>query len=318
MSKIIPGTLFVVLFCFLGLFAGTALGTLFVPEGSGLAGPAIALGYGVVGLIIALVFGVGLARKLAYQQLRRALWLVSVFWFLSCGWLVYRYFAVKAEREKVVADRGPGRTTVQLATRTEPAPGFARTETDGQQELGVGIVSPNFSGLQAWYFYGSPQFDDLADHRSASDSVTFRKLGYQYDIATAPPWFVPEVAKMDYEMLMVRAVTLSRNWIEVVVNRDTGQTGWVDRHAVDFTDWTTFILEVYAVEIIDPESNPLRVRPLSHAGLVTDTVQGPLQPVAIKREWVQVVFDTGAGRQGSGWLRWRDSEGLLIRYSLLS
>ena len=73
-SKAIPGFFFVLFVSILGLFAGTFIGaTFFVPVGSGLAGPAIALGYGVVGLVIALIGGVMLARKLAREKLRVAL-----------------------------------------------------------------------------------------------------------------------------------------------------------------------------------------------------------------------------------------------------
>ncbi len=54
----------------LGLVAGTAIGGLFVPEGSGLAGPAIALGYGVMGALAGLALAIVFALKLPVRPLR--------------------------------------------------------------------------------------------------------------------------------------------------------------------------------------------------------------------------------------------------------
>ncbi len=54
--RVVWSVLLLVAAAFLGLAAGTAIGArFFVPEGSGLAGPAIALGYGLVGVALSLV-----------------------------------------------------------------------------------------------------------------------------------------------------------------------------------------------------------------------------------------------------------------------
>ena len=65
--------LLLVSFAWLGLVAGAAVGaTWLVPEGSGLAGPAIALGYGVLGAAAGLVVGGVLAWKAGHGLLRAA------------------------------------------------------------------------------------------------------------------------------------------------------------------------------------------------------------------------------------------------------
>lgn len=66
------GWAILVIFCLLwiGLAVGTGIGSRFVPPGSGLAGPAIALGYGVVGAFAAGLFGVVLAIKASPSVLR--------------------------------------------------------------------------------------------------------------------------------------------------------------------------------------------------------------------------------------------------------
>ena len=84
-SKVVPGIAFVLLLRFLGLFLGIILGALVVPEGSGLAGPGIVFGYGIVSGGIAVVLGSMLARTLAYAQLRTALVGTGVSALLACA-----------------------------------------------------------------------------------------------------------------------------------------------------------------------------------------------------------------------------------------
>lgn len=63
--------LFVLLLGAAGFFLGGAAGKLNIPAGSGLAGPAILLGYLITGAGIALVIGILLAIKLKGERLRR-------------------------------------------------------------------------------------------------------------------------------------------------------------------------------------------------------------------------------------------------------
>jgi hypothetical protein len=44
-----------------------------------------------------------------------------------------------------------------------------------------------------------------------------------------------------------------------------------------------------------------------------------MKPVMVKEQWVKVQLqDDDFQDVGEGWVRWRDENGLLIRYSLLS
>jgi hypothetical protein len=70
----VPWTALLVLCSFwIGLVAATAVGArFFVPAGSGLAGPAIALGYGVAGALAAAVLAGVVGRRLPTRLLRRS------------------------------------------------------------------------------------------------------------------------------------------------------------------------------------------------------------------------------------------------------
>ncbi len=83
----------------LGLVAGTAVGAAwFVPEGSGLAGPAVALGYGVLGLLAGVALGAVLGWQAGHGLLRVATAAAVVLALLTVGAVVWRIVAAQAER----------------------------------------------------------------------------------------------------------------------------------------------------------------------------------------------------------------------------
>lgn len=83
----------------LGLVAGTAVGAAwFIPAGSGPAGPAIALGYGVLGFLLGLALGVVLGWKAGHGALRTATAVAVLLAVLTAGLVVWRIVAAQAER----------------------------------------------------------------------------------------------------------------------------------------------------------------------------------------------------------------------------
>jgi len=64
---------FVLLLMIAGFFWGGVVGKLRIPAGSGLAGPAIFLGYALTGVIVGLLLGLFSAAKLNEAQLRKGL-----------------------------------------------------------------------------------------------------------------------------------------------------------------------------------------------------------------------------------------------------
>lgn len=105
----------------------------------------------------------------------------------------------------------------------------------------------------------------------------------------------------------------------MVVNNTTGQTAWISRTNADFFDWHEFLLNVVAIELIDEVNNPVRLKPLDKAGvLITPMPRFQLQPLAIQGDWLMVSTNGLADRiRPAGWIRWRDGDKMLIKYSIL-
>lgn len=203
------------------------------------------------------------------------------------------------------------------------APSSARAQPEGA--AGVGIVQPTLDPERPLYFYPAPEPGGVPGGVQPTDSVTFAESPHFVGIATAPPWFAPEGMKLDYDLLWLRAETLTRNFIEVVVNageprpRFTPRTAWVDRHAVHFRPWAEFLLDVYSVETLEPADNPLRSAPAMDAPERGPTIDLPLRPLAIQGEWMRVEgADAREVGLPTGWIRWWRDGRLLVSFSLLS
>jgi len=97
-SKVLIGWFLIILMAFIGFVIETAIGSFFVPEGSGMAGPATALGYGFVGLLIALVAGSFMMKKLPFEILRVALYITAFAALLACGFIIYRIIVVQQNK----------------------------------------------------------------------------------------------------------------------------------------------------------------------------------------------------------------------------
>jgi hypothetical protein len=92
-------TLLVLCSFWVGLVGGTLIGALFlVPEGSGLAGPAIALGYGVAAALAGAVLAGVVGRRLAARPLRRAAAVVGALAVAAVLVVAYLFVRQQAER----------------------------------------------------------------------------------------------------------------------------------------------------------------------------------------------------------------------------
>ena len=188
------------------------------------------------------------------------------------------------------------------------------------------MVRPPIDASRPLYFFLSPDLDLDPSQLTPSDSLTFRQGEHYIDIGTAPPWLAPEWSKLDYDILLLRAVSLSRSWIEVVVNdhpqrpRTFPRTAWIPRESVQFDTWPEFLLEVFSVEPLDPATNPVRSGPGEAFPEVASSADLTLRVLAVSGSWarVTVVFDYEASDAVTGWIRWRDRDRLVVDYSLLS
>ena len=187
-----------------------------------------------------------------------------------------------------------------------------------QHSIGLGMAKPDFYNNSTLYFY-SPNLQKSPQDHTPMDSLVFTQTEIGYSISYAPPWFYPAHLKMDYEIIYLKVISMTHDWLQVEVNQQTHLTHWIASNSVKFIDWPTFLLQVSSVELSDNQTT-LKQKPLDHAAEFSSPKIAFLRPVAVRDRWLQVeVLDSEYNVIATGiWLQWRDGDKLLISYSLLS
>ncbi|QQR88000.1 MAG: hypothetical protein IPJ76_07240 [Flavobacteriales bacterium] len=323
-SKLLPGIALALSAAVIGLIAGAVLGRFVVPKSDGLAGAATVLAYGLGGGVLVVVLSIVFVRKMPRAVVVRGLWIAGPVALVLLGWSTKRFMDQKAvqdeqwqEEQERMRHMQPTATPTlfQYAslkdTRMEP-----RTST-ASGAMGIGMFSPSMAA-GTWPMYTAPDLFNALHRPAIVDSLVFAQGPHHMDIAYAPPWFVPAHMKLDYDLLVLRVITLSPNWVEVEVHAAEGRTVWVERTQGEVQLWPEFMLRVAAVETLGPAANPIRVKPLDHAGVLADGANTLLAPLAVQGDWLLVRTHALADRiQPTGWIRWRKDGVLLVEYSLL-
>ncbi|MEQ9593236.1 MAG: hypothetical protein RLN86_11575 [Cyclobacteriaceae bacterium] len=298
--------LFVLAGILTGFFAGIFYGIATVPKGSGLAGPAIVLMDGAIGAVILLAIALWARKKLSRDMRKK----ITVGLLLACllpiGWMIYRFETNRSQEDPVEAiDRKPVTPVIHMQASVG--------------SLGIGVIRPDFFNKQVMYFY-SPNLQKSPNDHTPVDSLSFGQTDHhQYDITYAPPWFFPEAMKMDYEILYMKVLNRTHDWIQVEVNKQTGQSSWISASEADIVYWPDFLLSVNSVENLNPTKNSLRVKPLSNASLWVGNNFQYMRPIMINEHWMQVsLLDNMLKEVGKAWLLWHDGKGLLVSYNILS
>lgn len=307
---------FFILLSFIGFCAGMVIASFIIDKENGLAASADALLYGIAGLIAGVLLGIVSARHMNQKTFRIAFACAILLSLALTTWIVYRVQTLKQQQQSGFL---PGMNFKNKETASFYS--FAAVvEKEEEQLPGMGIAKPHLSDGHVIYFYHLLPIDMQAWQVRPVDSIVIHKGKNHFEITYAPTSFFPEVMKLDYDLLLLRTLALSNDWLEVVVNKQTELSYWVSRSDADFIDWPTFLLSVYSIEPINPQTNPLRFKPLDHASIIATTPERfPLKPLAIKGDWAMVsTLGLDDRIVLHGWIRWRKDDRLLIRFSLLS
>lgn len=318
--------LFYLLALITSFFVGmTIAGIVEAGKNQGLAGGAIVFGYGVIGAFIGLLISLFIANK----SNRKIIFRLNIILALCIAGF-YGYYHVKylerqktKELEKQKNEQPKQKTSpaIDASAVAEPTAMLYKNERNPQtkKESGLGMFTPNFYDNKTLYFYGNLTPGKSVQEHMPIDSITFKQREYGgFDIATAPPWLVPDHLNLDYDILYFKVKSVSHDFIQVVVNTTNNQTTFVDRYAGKIKYWPEFLLGVHSVEFPNPESETIYIKPLDHAAKV-NTLYSYMRPLYITNTWMHVELqDYDFKPVGTGWIKWIKDGNLLIRYSLLS
>ncbi len=313
-SNILFYFLSAIVFFFVGLFFAALTGA---GKGQGLAGGAIVFFYGIVAAGIALVVAIIAVRYLEASRVILFNKILGVLLLLFTVFSIYRFISMEKRPDKP-ENALPRKTTVPAVPAIAISHTPALQRQSYQPPMGLGMLVPGFYDFNVIYFYGNLNLKKPVSEHAPTDSLVFKRSERGVEIAYAPPWFVPAHLKLDYDVLFIRIVSVHSDFIEIVVNKTNGQRAYVDRDKSKIKYWPEFLLTINSVEPLYPQNNPVRVKPLSHAGLVS-TPYSFLKPLKISNQWMQVeLLGDGFKSLGQGWIRWQENGKMLITYSLFS
>jgi hypothetical protein len=193
--------------------------------------------------------------------------------------------------------------------------------------LGVVHVVPyNFFSLDFWK---NPEDVSAFDHISfRRDSVPFSlRCGFATTgDDSVPAWFEPEIFILNPAPRRLDMCCLDRdgNWCNVVVNKKTNETKWVELgFDVTFLEWADFFKTISNLGFNSPDKL-LYEKPDQKAKADPVVQQGAYQVIKslnLDGMWMQVdIIEQDANHveisRRQGWIKWRDSSQMLVNYVL--
>lgn len=327
---------------FLAIIAGFFLGLVYAAiteagKGQMLAAGAIVFFHGLIGAFIGLCLSLFAAFKVRRDLIIKINVVLALVIVTSFAYFYVKYQKrqreklenepFKQEQPKTPKKTVPAGEAMQLEGSQTTSINYNKgksltvmSEKGNLDHTGLGMFIPNFHENKTLYFYGNPTLGKGVMEHSPTDSITFKKSQYGgFEIATAPPWLVPDHLKLDYDMLYFKVQSITHDFIEITVNTTTNQTSFVDRYSGKLLYWPEFLMQINSVEFPDPESHFIYNRPFETSGKQNQVPNMLMRPIRIKNEWMQVeLLGDDFKVIGNGWIRWMENGKLLVNYSLLS
>lgn len=310
--------LFYLLTLIMSFFIGMSLAALFgAAKNQGLAGGAIIFGYGVVAAIIGIIISLVIASKANKKVIIR---LNLFFTLIITAFIVYIYF--NKYRQNLSIESNENKSAIESIKTTQIA-GFLsnneKLQKQNQESFGIGIFSPNTFESSSLLLFENLNLNKSFLEHSPHDSISFhRKQNGGFEIATAPPYLVPEHMKLDYDVLMFKVVSLTHDFIEIEVNKITKQTAFVKKTSGNFKAYPEFFLSVNSVEFLNPQLQSIHIKALINSSTIHKNVH-LMKPLKVRREWMYVLLiDKNQEEVGKGWIKWNENGKLIIKYNLFS
>lgn len=193
-----------------------------------------------------------------------------------------------------------------------------------QTSLGIGIISINFDDKPIIYFYQNPNDKKVNKIVEFFNDQSINSLNIK-NLGTQKKWLKPETLWLDYSSFNFRCKSKTKNWYQVIVNNESGQTLWIKREKfTKFLTWAVYLKSKFVVERLPNHKQAIRKLPSKDSAKIKYVGEDCFQIRSMKGEWIEV-FTSDFCRSGyadnnktivkSGWLRWKNGNTLLINYA---
>ncbi|MEM7574787.1 MAG: hypothetical protein AAF433_17915 [Bacteroidota bacterium] len=298
-----------VLWAISGFLLGGLIAAWLTPKGAGLAAGANVLVVGLIGTFSSALLLWFMSRRADRRWLKLSIaYALSAMLLLMAGlyWLAQKRDQARQEQGELLKQE---LTNDQLAAYSNSTPFPNRAQQPLEQVVGLGFANmPISNEITRLDFYADP----LA--WVPIDSFLLQGEHVHY----APPYLLPYYQKLDYNQLTFRWLAVAQDRVQIELNAQQRRTAWVPKNQLRLSYWPDFLVQLFAVEAIDPASNPLRIKPLDNASttLLPEGIDF-LRPLQVNDEWIFLEFwyeGQGEYLGEGGWIRWRDGDDLLVTW----
>ena len=194
------------------------------------------------------------------------------------------------------------------------------TSSYAQATLGAGIVKIEFDDKTILDFYKKPTDKTPCKRIEFFEDKAIHNWNIK-NLKTEQAWLKPEVLWLDYSQFNFRCISTRGEWLELMVNNETGQTYWIKKDtSIKFLTWEEYLKEMFAVDRLPGQNQKIRKQPTDRADEIRYEGRDCFQVKSLKGNWIEI-FTTPFCDEGqtkteikSGWIKWRRGNELLIKY----
>lgn len=191
-----------------------------------------------------------------------------------------------------------------------------------ESELGIGLLSVEFNETTLLKFYALPKNHEPVKVLEFFNDKSINSWNIK-NLKNERQWLKPETLWLDYSSLVFRCKSVRGDWMEVIVNNESGLSYWLQKNSnIKFKTWETFLKEMFVIERAKKYPQRIRRQPVDESpGIRYDGEGDCFQIKSMKGNWVEV-FTPGhcdnKTKIKSGWIQWRKGKSLLISYFITS
>jgi len=198
------------------------------------------------------------------------------------------------------------------------------TQCYGQVTLGTGIVKIEFDDKTTIDFYSKPTDKVHSKRIVFFDDKEINSWNIK-NLKTEQTWLKPEVLWLDYSEFNFRCKSKNGEWLELIVNNDSGLTYWIKENKTTiYLTWEEYLKQMFSVDRLPDSEQKIRKQPSDKADEIKYEGRDCFQVKSLKGDWIEIsttdYCDEGKNKDKikSGWIKWRDGDKLLIDYHTTS
>lgn len=183
-------------------------------------------------------------------------------------------------------------------------------------QYGIGIIAFNFdeydTNKKLFFYEKTGDYDPAKIVEFSSD--------IKKDIKKYKDWFMPEELIFNYGKIQFFCLEEKDNWFKVVVNHQTGKAYWIKKNAkTSFHGWEQCLTENAVIKRMNAPLNPIHKSPNEKSDVINYADTDCFKGLRIKDQWIEITPTQTEDCLAlpdfkSGWIKWRNESGMLIRY----